>query len=290
MPLYFFLSGLFFKLYDGFGSFFVKKVNKLLIPFFFFYLLTSVVLPNILHSFFGYHFETVIGWPSLYAFVYPEVFPNIPIWFLWCLFISNIIFYLLVLVSRRREKLLVLLAFLFSLAGYILHHYEINLPAFTDSSLWFFPYFFFGYYTTQRGFLQSKLSWITLCWALPALLVVSFVLSNMESDIMLVQMLRCWIASMAGIFFVLLLSRLLGRIPLITYFGRYSIMILVSHLIVIQVTHKVFNGIIPDGLPINLLSFLVTVLLSLLLIPLMKRYIPWFVAQKDLFPSTRATG
>ena len=35
MPLYFVLSGLFFKTYDGLMPFIKKKVNKLLMPFFF---------------------------------------------------------------------------------------------------------------------------------------------------------------------------------------------------------------------------------------------------------------
>lgn len=50
LPLFFFLSGLFFKEYDGFSEFLVKKINTLLIPFAFFYLITSIALPNILHE------------------------------------------------------------------------------------------------------------------------------------------------------------------------------------------------------------------------------------------------
>ena len=44
MPLYFVLSGLFFKTYDGFITFLKKKTNKLLIPFFF--ILVFVVIPT----------------------------------------------------------------------------------------------------------------------------------------------------------------------------------------------------------------------------------------------------
>ena len=39
MPLYFILSGLFFKDYGGGYNFFIRKTNKILIPFIFFYLL-----------------------------------------------------------------------------------------------------------------------------------------------------------------------------------------------------------------------------------------------------------
>jgi fucose 4-O-acetylase-like acetyltransferase len=37
MPLYFFISGIFFKSYEGFAGFLIRKINKLLIPFTFFY-------------------------------------------------------------------------------------------------------------------------------------------------------------------------------------------------------------------------------------------------------------
>ena len=38
MPLYFFISGVFFKSYEGLFGFILRKINKLIIPFLFFYL------------------------------------------------------------------------------------------------------------------------------------------------------------------------------------------------------------------------------------------------------------
>lgn len=49
IPLYFFLSGLFFKEYEGFLGFLLRKINKLFIPFCFFYITTSFLYPNFLH-------------------------------------------------------------------------------------------------------------------------------------------------------------------------------------------------------------------------------------------------
>lgn len=97
MPLYFFLSGLFFKPYEGFGGFLKRKTNKLLVPFFAFYFMTSLFLPNVLYHLFGYSVRNpdVLGIQSLWAFFMPEVFTNFPIWFLLCLFIVNIFFYCL---------------------------------------------------------------------------------------------------------------------------------------------------------------------------------------------------
>lgn len=103
MPLYFFLSGLFFKEYEGFLGFFQRKVNKLLIPFAFFYLVTSFALPNILHSVFGFAVRNTesLGISGLWAFITQEDFSNNPIWFLWVLFLVNIYFYAILVPVKK---------------------------------------------------------------------------------------------------------------------------------------------------------------------------------------------
>lgn len=105
MPLYFFLSGLFFKPYEGFcrlsgNSFLRRKVNKLLVPFLFFYLTTSVALPYVLHELLGvsgnslFRFDSNLsGWARLYQPLLDEDYFNDSSWFLLCLFFVNAIFY-----------------------------------------------------------------------------------------------------------------------------------------------------------------------------------------------------
>ena len=47
MPLYFILSGLFFKEYEVFWGFLKRKTNKLLIPFIFWYGISSLIAADI---------------------------------------------------------------------------------------------------------------------------------------------------------------------------------------------------------------------------------------------------
>lgn len=84
IPLYFFLSGLFFKEYSCFKDFIVRKINKLVIPFLFFPWLTAcvVIFDSNIH----------IG-PTYFAFIYLHPC-NFPVWFLRCLFYTYIIFYI----------------------------------------------------------------------------------------------------------------------------------------------------------------------------------------------------
>ena len=98
MPLYFILSGLFFKEYSGLWDFIKRKTNKLLIPFCFF-LLPSLALFFITKRSFDF-----------FQFLYHEVWLedisiNEPIWFLWCLFVNNIIFYVIIMCSNKIRML-----------------------------------------------------------------------------------------------------------------------------------------------------------------------------------------
>ena len=89
MPLYFFLSGVFFKSYRGFFDFFKRKTNKLLIPFVFWYLLLSVCLSLLLFHLYEIkmdRMEETGFWGALTSFWYREDFPNSAIWFLFIFF------------------------------------------------------------------------------------------------------------------------------------------------------------------------------------------------------------
>ena len=152
MPLYFFLSGLFFKPYEGFRGFLIRKTNKLLIPFAFFYLTTSVILPYIFWKFLGHTINTVVGIESLWAFINLETFPNVPIWFLWCLFLLNLFFYGLYLLSSKTRhplRMLSLLCLGAGLIGFSCLFFHVNLYAFIDEALEAMPFFCCGYLLRQ---------------------------------------------------------------------------------------------------------------------------------------------
>lgn len=77
MPLYFILSGLFFKDYGGWTNFLIKKVNKILIPFLFFLsagvcgilrykMACSTVSYNYCHWYLGHiHQPAVFQWANM---------------------------------------------------------------------------------------------------------------------------------------------------------------------------------------------------------------------------------
>ena len=287
MPLYFFLSGLFFKTYDGFFDFARRKTNKLLIPFVFFYLTTSCLVAFALAHF---HLRANPGASVWLSFFWKENFPNLPIWFLLSLFWANLIFYLFTLLSKKGgTPLLAVLSAAAGIAGYLLGHFDTNVPMFLDTSLTSIPYFCMGHFAFRYTSLlkPNRLD----RWNIPLAiggLAITYWLANgpvfYVSNSFGIPIWRLYLCGLLGTLSIILLSKAIKRIPLVSYFGRYSIMILLTHgwvqWALIQVLQR--NNIhLPVQLSLSLV-FVVTMLLYLGIIPLMKKFLPHVTAQKDI--------
>lgn len=124
MPLYFLLSGLFFKTYNNFHNFFIKKTNKLLIPFVFAYIFLSTPMLFFLQ----YRAGLPVTFPGDFWEAERWRFlckGNGTLWFLCCLFILNIAFYAIFLISRHRTKLIIVCSMLIGLISFWMGRHEI---------------------------------------------------------------------------------------------------------------------------------------------------------------------
>lgn len=290
IPLYFLLSGLFFKQYNGLADFCVRKINKLLIPFIFFYITTSIILPWILkHIGYGVRNEDIVGIKALGAFINTELFPNMPIWFLLCLFEINIIFYLISCIKIRNRNLFIcIICFLLGIGGIYLGNYHINLPMFIDSALSALPFFCIGYMLNRHtDFLRPNkydkyiIPFMILCAIYSILFSVDVVYSHNEYY----GTNPWWVytCGLSGVLFFIFLAKKLRKLPLFSYWGRYSIIILVTHNPVIQFLLNF--GIKRLELSIWTSIFItlaVTMALYSLIIPFMIKYFPYVTAQKDV--------
>lgn len=295
MPLYFFLSGLFFKEYEGFLGFFLRKVNKLFIPFAFFYLVTSFALSNILHDFFGYTvlFEESLGIGGLWAFITQERFANDPIWFLWVLFLVNIYFYICYTIAKKitsNQKylpvVLSIICFSIGIIGSAVISRRINLLAFLDSAMSALPFYAIGYLFNRFTNILVPNKWDKY---LPLLVIVFFAIiyffgghCSYRVNRFTINPFWQYVCGVSGTLGIIFLAKIIRHIPFVTYWGRYSIMILVTHSIVLKVIAPL---VLKAHLPMTLtaiISFVVLMFSYQLLIPLMKKYLPHVTAQKDV--------
>lgn len=293
MPLYFFLSGLFFKTYENFGGFIKRKTNKLLIPFFFFFLVTSILLPYIASNFLNYKITDAenLGIGSLWSFIYPERFVNTPIWFLWGLFVLNIIFYMVFLFSERlyKYKLAVLVSgsLFIGIMGYTLGRFNINLPAFIDSAMTAMPFYCAGFLINKftnmlrpNAFDKYMILIVLLCG------VVAWISSYGGVHYMRntydISIFFLYIGGIAGTLMIVYFAKLFKYIPCISYWGRYSIIVLVTHQPLIRLYSSVVKCFFKEDIVVLFVTLVMMMMSYLIIIPFMKRFFPYVTAQKDL--------
>ena len=283
MPLYFILSGLFFKQYEGFVGFLKRKMNKLFIPFTFFLITTSVIPFWIIHQansleyFFNDHNGPVY---------------NFPIWFLLCLFEINILFYLIQMVTRLTVNHyqifgIILLSSICGCIGLALAANEIRIPLYIGSSLTAIPFFAFGWWLRKyTSFLSSP---INLKLDIPiiaaCLLILHFFATHViysANSITREGLFTVHLCGIAGTLMVLTLSKIVGQLPFISYWGRYSIMILCSHQLVVLALSYLLVRVMPKGWVMAIIVFIGTLITCHFLIAFMKKYMPHVTAQKDI--------
>mgnify|MGYP000345723560 FL=1 len=131
MPLYYFLSGIFFKDYSGFIDFSIRKINKLIVPYLFFFL--AGYIAGMIGYFLHFYEKGIVEEPFRWNMIF-DVFTklgrgenigyNAPIWFLISLFEVNIMFYLLKILIKNNAALLVA-CFCIGLVATLLELYPI---------------------------------------------------------------------------------------------------------------------------------------------------------------------
>ena len=212
MPLFFFISGFFFRATDVPGSyrrFFLERINARMVPYMSFGLLTYCiwVFPLLLKKYGVYHgtypvpdslfCRPLIG--MLYGIGDSDWLPhNALLWFLACLFVTEVIFFFIYSNTKsRRTMLLVLL--LFGFLGYIDSVYSpMRLPFSADVALTAVVFYGLGFLLKDFllnsdfgvssafvclllgvgiGFLNSRVDMNYSCYGNPLLFYTSSLLS-----------------------------------------------------------------------------------------------------------------
>jgi fucose 4-O-acetylase-like acetyltransferase len=294
MPLYFVLSGLFFKTYEGFFPLFKKKTNKLLVPFFFVFFIT--ILP--LHFIFDYVIgDKLFTLDDLLFEEYGRLYHSIngAVWFLFCLFQINLYFYFIVVYSRLNNFYIILFSCISGLIGYSADANNYYFPLWIDSSLTALPFFVFGYEIRRyTNILHNEFSIIDIIIFLISLIILVGVYSicggkdifiGFDDNHYRINILGLYLGGISGTMCILMVAKYLNRLPIVSYIGRYSIIILSTHLLYIFFARNLFFqlNISQDDVVINTMLFVVVVIISIPTISFARKYLPYCFAQKDLW-------
>lgn len=292
MPLYYLLSGMFFKNYGGFFLTALKKFNKLMIPFFFFILLAYIAFQLPARAYQG---DDLIP-SSLGSAYHWFISLNDSVWFLFSLFLINLLFFPIVVHVRNEWLRLAIVAALAASAPPICKILNINVITSVFNCI---PFFYLGWLSARRSdFLyrhirKRHLILFSMCCIALAALIISLT-GGLKFD----PIAPC--ASPSGILLytsatlfvagLLAICKAIVSLPLISWVGRYSIILLGTHRIFLYMTATFMSfigkyvSIEKDILFFWPLLFIITIACCCIAIPVLRKYFPKFCAQEDLIP------
>lgn len=275
IPMFFFLSGIFFKESDSLTVMLRKKTNKILIPFLFFYTLSWV-----------WHIAAirmgVLGSENrvpFFKFLYGGFFNN-PIWFLLSLFECIVITWGICNIVKN-QWLRLALVLICALFGYLTSG---KCWAYLNSALTALPFFYLGYILEQNkqrlcgGYNLLSVSLLSGGGYLLGLIFmqhhhIEFVTNEYYGNGFL-----AYLFSLLIIVFVLTLCKFIDKMKILEYLGTSSLTILCIHQPLIQVLRK----IVVESPYQGWIIWISVLLLCSVAVPILNLYLPFFIGQKNL--------
>jgi len=237
MPLFFFISGLFFRpdKYNSFGIFIKNKARTLLLPFICFYAISYVywffierhirqnsISVNPLNPIIGLIYGTDYKYYML---------PNGALWFLTCLFTTETLLFLIIKTIRKDVLIFITVLFI-GISGYLISTFDVpKLPLSFNSSLIALFFTYSGYVLKNKISILEKANRLLLIFIGIMLLSIMYFISLKNG---MINMDYCkyfnpymfMLAAFLGIFGILAICKTLNTNFLLQYFGINSIIIL----------------------------------------------------------------
>lgn len=290
MPLFYFLSGLFFKDKERINLFLYKRINKILIPFIAWYLISYLIL--YLRNFI---FPTASSNENeITDLFFGRQFFNNPLWFLLSLFWCNIIFRLIQEWCKNKAvQLSVIIAL--TILGIFMSFKQYDNLFYFGTSLSCMPFFYLGYLIGSKLLISNldsrKYDFIIMCGGFIFITIMAIIpvqipllhhhINTFSEGFPLIYYLFTAVFIVSVIF----LCKFIQKIPLINYLGRYSIIVLITHVLIIYIANGIlsrlpFKDIYEEYIPI--LDIVIVCFSMLLVVPICKRFLPYICAQKEV--------
>lgn len=287
VPLYFFLSGVFFKTYEGFSVFARKKVNNLIVTLLFFHFLCClfkvplIAIVQAIRPDISMNFKLINFIPPFFTRFWRSA---MALWFLVALFGCNILFYFF---HKYLNKVGTFIAvFLSSVLGFFLMKRNVMLPFVLDAALVGLPFFWLGSFVKQLHLLESTKYDRWGYWTfIPCLVFVYFFSGKIDLLCQIVpNYFQLYFVPFVAILSLFWICKNLHYVPLICYYGRYSVIILGTHQVLIAYVYFILRGVYPiKGNLLYVVIFTIVIFIEYFIIKFMIKYFPRFTAQEEFF-------
>lgn len=282
MPLFFFLSGLTLRVYPDFENFFLKKTDRILIPYVFFSIVSFVV-------------ARIVGYKG-------NIF-NDPIWFLSSLFGAIILCE--VVLKKAGNKWGVVITGLLIVYSYFsfktihpLFPYDTEFDRILRASVFVFA----GYYFRDIIFNIKQHHWLDKDWLGAVMYTFLYAVfcylsifvmgadgNFLEGGICKYSIILFYITSISGILMIVYWSKWIKRISPVNWLGKHSLVIMCVHYPFLQwwnpfmssLDYYVNGDLLHKGL-FALLSYVLAFAFSIPFVFLAKKLIPRLTGYEPL--------
>lgn len=305
MPIFFFLSGYVLKINKiaNFKDLIVKKAKSLLVPYFVFaisiYYFWSIVYKIANKPIPEPQINLVKGIFTINTVIEPFAAVQ---WFLTCLFLVEIIFYIIIKVSKQNMIVLSFILFMFSLLGYIYGYITCNrLYWGLDTAFTAVVFYGLGYlFNNLKNNRLKKILYSPKLFNILILFSVSIIATyfNGYVNMRIIQYgnyFLFYISSISSILMYLIISNCLCRIrqfrnsrlfKYLLLIGQNTIVVLVLNQLFIQIISKFINHL--TVINKNIWGVVCTILVIILMIPtsnLINKYLPFVIGKRKKFIS-----
>lgn len=279
IPIFFMLSGCFFKYQADFSEFLRRKVNTLVVPlvFFLFIGFAYFVARELVLS----HFNVAAVINKLPSNIFNF---NTPMWYVWVLFVVNILYYLMRKLLSPQWSLVA--SFIIGVAGYYFNSFGYQLYGLLDVALVALPFFAVGSLLKHYSLLSKSPS---LAISVPCLLTAFAIVYLTDCGMDMYHrkhpsIINFFIVSMGLTISLMWVSQRLVKkeVPFVSFIGKNSLIILGTHYFLLAPIKAVTQAI-PYPRLANIITIIMTLLLECPIIRLINRYLPHLVGKKEFF-------
>lgn len=303
MPLFFFISGYLFnfeKYANVEKTYLMKRSFSLIIPYFFF-------------SIIAYIFYIIMDWLyqpqtqnielfgkgvffNLYAVICSAngYLIDTPLWFLPCLFITEILFFMSIKHFKQNYKLLALII-IFSLTGFLYNIYiPLRMPWGIDISLTGTVFYSAGYFFRRKyEDIFFKKSYVFILFLLLTHITLSFINPKVDMyKLIYNNYFFFYLSAFSGIFFYIYIFKMIKPLKALQFYGKNSLIILGLHYLIIStlkytlpILFNYFNLRVNESI-FFITNVFFTLLLLIPTIVIINRYFPYITGKSKRLTKT----
>lgn len=294
IPLFIFVSGIFFRPYP-IKKFIKKKINTLIIPFIFFYLIYYVFYIALCFAKYkdlsDFNFSCIFELFDFYK-GYENFTINPPLWFICALINLQILLYIITSLSSNKVFIFII-SLMLTILG-VLFSFKISTPFMFGRSLNYFIYFAMGYLvgTNISSIISKYYNSVKLNFLTGGLIVIIIIsLTSKQyitpSNQYLLKTID-YVVNFSIICCLMYVFNLVYKYPILkpfNFFGVNSYIVLGMHEIYHTTNYIILENTLGEiTITIGLIQTIITLLMLWPTILIFNKYIPSLIGKKAILP------